>query len=97
LEDEDRLFITWVRQVMSARGLTQRQVAMLAGVNHSTISRLLRGERVGLKYATALRLYRALVGESTTPLLDRSFAPHDTLRIGANGPRFRTLHRRRSD
>jgi transcriptional regulator with XRE-family HTH domain len=97
LEDEDRLFIAWVRQAMSARGLTQRQVAMLAGVNHSTISRLLRGERVGLKYATALRLYRALEGESTTPLLDRSFAPHDTLRIGANGPRLRTLDRRRSD
>ncbi len=35
LEDEDRLFIAWVRQVMSARRLTHCPVAMLAGVSHS--------------------------------------------------------------
>ena len=96
MEDEDRLFIAWVRQVMSARGLTQRQVAMLAGVDHSTISRLLKGERVGLKYVTALHLYRALDKESATPLLDRSFARGDEAASRKlNGARLRPVHRQR--
>jgi transcriptional regulator with XRE-family HTH domain len=98
LEDEDRLFIAWVRQVMTARGLTQRQVAMLAGVSHSTISRLIKGERVGLKYVTALRLYRVLEKESATSLLDRSFARGDGARPGKiDGARLRPVHRQRVD
>jgi transcriptional regulator with XRE-family HTH domain len=59
LEDEDRLFIAWVRQVMTARRLSQRQVAMLSGMDHSVLSRLLQGKR-NMSYATAARLYRAL-------------------------------------
>ena len=80
LENEDRLFIAWMQHAMAVRRLTQRQVAMLAGIDHSTISRLVRGERTGLRYATALRLYRALESETTTPLLQRSFSRDDILR-----------------
>jgi transcriptional regulator with XRE-family HTH domain len=79
-DKEDRLFIAWMRHAMASRRLTQRQVAMLAGIDHSTISRLVKGERTGLKYATALRLYRALENETTTPLLERSFSRDDILR-----------------
>jgi transcriptional regulator with XRE-family HTH domain len=93
LEDEDRLFIAWVRQVMTARRLSHRHVAMLVGVSHTTISRLLNGEHVGVRYVTALRLYRALEKETTTPLLDRSFARGD----GANGARFRPVDRQGVD
>ena len=63
----------WVREVMAARRLTQRQVAMLAGIHHSSLSRLLGGERVKLSYETARRLYRALERTPTKPLLERTF------------------------
>jgi hypothetical protein len=88
LEDEDLLFIAWMRHAMAGRRLTQRQAGMLAGVDHSTVSRLLNGERTGLKYATALRLYRALENETTTPLLERSFARDDILRGGTTRARL---------
>ena len=97
LEDEDRLFIAWMRHAMAGRGLTQRQVAMLAGVNHSTISRLLTGDRTGLRYATALRVYRALENETATPLLERSFARADILRGGTTGAQLRPVERHRVD
>jgi transcriptional regulator with XRE-family HTH domain len=98
VEEEDRLFVAWVRNVMVTRRLTQRQVAMLAGVDHSTISRLLSGDRVGLRYVTALRLYRALEKESTRSLLERSFSRGDeTRRGGANGARLRPMDRQRVD
>jgi hypothetical protein len=88
VEGEDLRFIAWMRHAMAGRRLTQRQLAMLAGVDHSTISRLLNGERTGLKYMTALRLYRALENETTTPLLERSFSRDDILRGGPTGARL---------
>jgi transcriptional regulator with XRE-family HTH domain len=72
-DDGDRLFVDWVREVMAARRLTQRQVARLAGIHHSSLSRLLGGERVKLSYATARRLYRALERDAEEPLLERTF------------------------
>jgi transcriptional regulator with XRE-family HTH domain len=44
---------------MTVRRLSQRQVAMLSGIDHSVLSRLLQGKR-SMSYATAARLYRAL-------------------------------------
>ena len=75
MEDEDgnRQFVAWVRDVMAARRLTQRQVAKRAGIDHSTLSRLLAGRRLRLSYDTARRLYRVLEREGTAPLLTRSF------------------------
>jgi transcriptional regulator with XRE-family HTH domain len=46
---------------MKARKMTQRQLAALSGVDHSTISRLVRGERAPT-LATANLLRRALAG-----------------------------------
>ena len=40
--------------------LTQNQLAKLAGVDDSSISRLERGERNDLRYVTAVRIARAL-------------------------------------
>jgi hypothetical protein len=98
LEDEDLLFIAWMRHAMAGRRLTQRQVAMLARVDHSTISRLLRGERTGLRYMTALRLYQALENETTTPLLERSFSRDaDAVRAGQSGAVVDPVARRRLD
>ena len=51
---EDEAFIAWVRQTISARGLSLRQVAMLSGLHHSNVSRLLNGERAKMSYATAI-------------------------------------------
>jgi transcriptional regulator with XRE-family HTH domain len=76
---------------MAARGLTQRHLAMLAGLDHSTISRLLRSERVGLKYVTALRLYRALETERTTPLLGRTLSRDDVVRTTVSRARPRPV------
>ena len=53
------VFNLWLRRQMRERRMSQRQLAALSGVNHSTISRLINGERVP-SLATATRLARAL-------------------------------------
>ncbi len=53
------VFNLWLRRQMRERRMSQRQLAVLSGVNHSTISRLINGERVP-SLATATRLARAL-------------------------------------
>lgn len=50
-----RGFDQWLRVQLKARNLTQRQLAQKSGVDHSTISRLTRGDRVpSLRTATML-------------------------------------------
>jgi transcriptional regulator with XRE-family HTH domain len=50
-----RGFNQWLQLQLRARRLTQRQLAQLSGVDHSTISRLMRGDRVpSLRTATRL-------------------------------------------
>lgn len=39
-------FNRWLKEQLRARKLTQRQLAQKSGVDHSTVSRLVRGERV---------------------------------------------------
>jgi transcriptional regulator with XRE-family HTH domain len=53
------VFNVWLRRQMRERRMSQRQLALLSGVDHSTISRLVSGERVP-SLATATRLARAL-------------------------------------
>jgi transcriptional regulator with XRE-family HTH domain len=56
----DQVVLTeWLRMGMRARGMTQRQLAALSGVDHSTISRILSGDR-SAAWATVLRLAVAL-------------------------------------
>jgi Helix-turn-helix. len=50
-----RTFNQWLQVQLKARKLTQRQLAQKSGVDHSTISRLMRGDRVpSLHTATLL-------------------------------------------
>jgi transcriptional regulator with XRE-family HTH domain len=50
-----RAFNQWLQVQLRARKLTQRQLAQRSGVDHSTISRLMRGDRVpSLRTATRL-------------------------------------------
>lgn len=50
-----RAFNQWLRVQLKARNLTQRQLAQKSGVDHSTISRLTRGDGVpSLRTATML-------------------------------------------
>jgi plasmid maintenance system antidote protein VapI len=56
---ESRDLGAWLRAELAARGMTQRQLGKSAGLHHSTISRLLRGER-GPTFATVLQLEAAL-------------------------------------
>ncbi len=52
-------FAGWLRDAMAARGMSQRMLAMLTGMDHSTISRLASGDRVPT-LDTALALIRVL-------------------------------------
>ncbi len=56
---EDQAFARWLRAQMRARKMSQRQLAFRSGVDHSTISRLVHGERTP-SYRTATRLARGL-------------------------------------
>jgi transcriptional regulator with XRE-family HTH domain len=48
-------FNQWLHVQLRARRMTQRQLAQMSGVDHSTISRLMRGDRVpSLRTATRL-------------------------------------------
>ena len=58
----DSDFVAWVRSEMERRGISQRVVARRAGINHSGLSRLLRGGGGTMRYATAVALARALGG-----------------------------------
>jgi transcriptional regulator with XRE-family HTH domain len=52
-------FAGWLRDAMASRGMSQRMLAALSGIDHSTVSRLVKGEREpGL--GTALALIRVL-------------------------------------
>ncbi len=52
-------FNEWLQLQLKARKLTQRQLAQKSGVDHSTISRLIRGDRVP-SLRTAAMLARSL-------------------------------------
>ena len=63
------VFNLWLRRQMRERRMSQRQLAALAGVDHSTISRLLRQDRRP-SLTTATKLARALKqvpGEGAEP------------------------------
>ncbi len=52
-------FAGWLREAMASRGISQRMLAVLSGIDHSTISLLARGERQP-SLGTALALIRVL-------------------------------------
>lgn len=52
-------FAGWLREAMAARGVSQRMLGHLSGIDHSTISRLVAGDRQPT-LGTALALIRVL-------------------------------------
>src|SRR6186713_1699759 len=64
-----RAFNEWLRSQLKAKKMSQRQLAQQSGVDHSTISRLVRGDRTpSLGTATKLaRGLRELRDEGDTP------------------------------
>jgi transcriptional regulator with XRE-family HTH domain len=67
--DNGRGFNEWLRNQLKAKRMSQRQLAQQSGVDHSTISRLMRGGRTpSLGTATKLaRGLRELRDEADTP------------------------------
>src|ERR671929_2390874 len=54
-----RAFNEWLRSQLKAKKMSQRQLAQQSGVDHSTISRLVRGDRMP-SLGTATKLARGL-------------------------------------
>jgi transcriptional regulator with XRE-family HTH domain len=59
IQSSDQTFSRWLATQLRSRRMTQRQLAHHSGVDHSTISRLLRGDRRP-SLPTAVKLARAL-------------------------------------
>jgi transcriptional regulator with XRE-family HTH domain len=55
----ERAFNEWLRAQLKAKKMSQRQLAQQSGVDHSTISRLIRGDRMP-SLGTATKLARGL-------------------------------------
>ena len=58
-EQNGRAFNEWLRAQLKAKKMSQRQLAQQSGVDHSTISRLIRGDRMP-SLGTATKLARGL-------------------------------------
>src|SRR3990170_2926600 len=81
-----RAFNEWLRSQLKAKKMSQRQLAQQSGVDHSTISRLIRGDRTpSLGTATKLaRGLREIHDEADTPQyfgLVASTATNPTARV----------------
>jgi len=79
IDDAARIeqFRAWLDDGMRARRLTQRGLARLAGIDHSTISRLLRGDR-SPEHRTVVAL-RVVLGPEPAPR-DRKPDPAEMLK-----------------
>jgi len=82
-----RAFNEWLRAQLKAKKMSQRQLAQQSGVDHSTISRLIRGDRMpSLGTATALaRGLRELRDDAEAPqylgLMSSTGSPNPTARV----------------
>ncbi|MEO6295004.1 MAG: helix-turn-helix transcriptional regulator [Candidatus Limnocylindria bacterium] len=52
-------FSGWLHDAMAERRITQRALAMRTGINHSTISRLIAGDRIP-SLSTAIAIVKVL-------------------------------------
>ncbi len=82
-------FNKWLQAQLKAKRLTQRQLAQKSGVDHSTVSRLLRGERVP-SLRTAAMLARGLGWPEEA-------GPYDDRFLGTKSPTARVEYALRSD
>ncbi len=90
---DPRGFNEWLRAQLKAKRMSQRQLAQQAGVDHSTISRLIRGDRTpSLGTATKLaRGLREIRDDGETPVYFGQVA------AGATNPTARVEYALRAD
>lgn len=88
-----RAFNEWLRAQLKAKKMSQRQLAQQAGVDHSTISRLIRGDRTP-SLGTATKLARGL-----REILDEADSTRyfGVVAQGASNPTARVEYALRSD
>lgn len=88
-----RAFNEWLRAQLKAKKMSQRQLAQQSGVDHSTISRLVRGDRTP-SLGTATKLARGL-----RELRDEADTPHyfGLMASNANHPTARVEYALRAD
>ncbi|HKG56464.1 MAG TPA: helix-turn-helix transcriptional regulator [Candidatus Limnocylindrales bacterium] len=88
-----RAFNEWLRAQLKAKKMSQRQLAQQSGVDHSTISRLIRGDRMP-SLGTATKLARGL-----RELRDDADTPQylGLVAAGATNPTARVEYALRSD
>ena len=91
--ENGRAFNEWLRAQLKAKKMSQRQLAQQSGVDHSTISRLIRGDRMP-SLGTATKLARGLreIREDTdTP------AALGVVSVGTQNPTARVEYALRAD
>src|SRR5436309_14909376 len=88
-----RAFNEWLRAQLKAKKMSQRQLAQQSGVDHSSISRLIRGDRMP-SLGTATKLARGL-----RELRDDADTPQylGLVASGATNPTARAEHALRAD
>ena len=88
-----RAFNEWLRAQLKAKKMSQRQLAQQSGVDHSTISRLIRGDRMP-SLGTATKLARGL-----RELRDDADTPQylGIVAAGATNPTARVEYALRAD
>ncbi len=88
-----RAFNEWLRAQLKAKKMSQRQLAQQSGVDHSTISRLIRGDRMP-SLGTATKLARGL-----RELRDDTDAPQylGTIASASQNPTARVEYALRAD
>jgi transcriptional regulator with XRE-family HTH domain len=88
-----RAFNEWLRAQLKAKKMSQRQLAQQSGVDHSTISRLIRGDRMP-SLGTATKLARGL-----RELRDDADTPQylGLVAAGSTNPTARVEYALRSD
>jgi transcriptional regulator with XRE-family HTH domain len=84
------VFNLWLRRQLRERRMSQRQLAHLSGVNHSTISRLLAGHRTpsldtAAKLARALRVPNEEIGTELGFVADRPAMPTQRVEAALRG------------
>lgn len=57
-------FTGWLRDAMNARGMSARMVGLQTGMNHSTITRLLSGDREP-RFTTLIALLRLFADQAS--------------------------------
>lgn len=91
--ENGRAFNEWLRAQLKAKKMSQRQLAQQSGVDHSTISRLIRGDRMP-SLGTATKLARGL-----REIRDDTDAPSalGVVSVGPQNPTARVEYALRAD